>query len=148
MSEPFDLDALMQQALAMQQQVLDAQERAADTEVEGSAGGGSVTVTMTGAGEVRAVRIAPEVVDPEDVELLEDLVLAAFRDAGQRVAELQAKALGGMSGLAQLGGLADLGGLTGAIGGLTGAPGGPGPDALAGPGSLDAPSREEPPDNP
>jgi len=112
-SEPFDLDALMQQALAMQQQIAEAQERAADTEVVGSAGGGSVSITMTGAGEVTAVRIAPEVVDPNDVELLEDLVLAAVRDATQRAAQLQAGALGGLGDLGNLPGLGGLGGLGG-----------------------------------
>lgn len=110
MSEPFDLDALMQQAMAMQRQLADAQDQAATTEVEGRAGGGSVSITMTGTGEVTAVRIAPEVVDPDDVELLEDLVLAALRDAGQRVADLQADALGGgLGNLAEMSGLAGLG---------------------------------------
>lgn len=108
MSEPFDLDGLMQQAMAMQRQLAEAQETAAEAEVEGSSGGGSVVVTMTGTGEVIALRIAPEVVDPDDVELLEDLVLAALRDAGAQVAALQAGALGE---------LVDLSGLTGLLGG-------------------------------
>lgn len=111
MSEPFDLDGLMQQAMSMQRQLAEAQETAAEAEVEGSSGGGSVVVTMTGTGEVIALRIAPEVVDPDDVELLEDLVLAALRDAGARVAALQAGALGE---------LVDLSGLTGLLGGAGG----------------------------
>jgi len=109
MTESFDVNALLQQAMAMQQQLADAQQQAAAAEVKGSAGGGSVTVTMTGAGEVTAVHIDPDVVDPNDVEMLEDLVLAAFHDAARRAAELQQTALGGLAGLGDIAGLGDLG---------------------------------------
>lgn len=115
MTDAFDMNALLKQAMAMQQQLADAQQEAASTEVEGRAGGGQVTVTMTGAGEVTAVHISPEVVDPDDVELLEDLVLAALRDAAHRAADsaadLQQKALGGLAG-----GIAEIPGLGGALG--------------------------------
>jgi len=106
-SEP-DLSALLRQAQQMQEQLLAAQAEAAATEVEGRAGGGSVRVTMTGAGEVTAVRIAPEVVDPADVEMLEDLVLAAVHDAQAQVERLQQGAVGGALGGLGPGGLGGL----------------------------------------
>jgi DNA-binding YbaB/EbfC family protein len=105
----FDLDNLMQQAQAMQQQVAAAQEEQSRRTVTGSAGGGKVTVEVSGSGEFRDVTIAPDVVDPDDVELLEDLVLAAVRDAASQVAELQASAYGNI----ELPGLGGLGGLLG-----------------------------------
>ena len=95
MSEP-DLSALLRQAEAMQQQLLAAQAQAQAAVVEGRAGGGTVVVTMQGTGEVTAVRIDPEVVNPAEVDLLEDLVLAAIHDAAAQVARLQAQAMGGL----------------------------------------------------
>ena len=122
MSDAFDdLDSLLQQAVAVQEQLTAAQARAAASEVQGSAGGGSVTVTMTGAGEVTAIHIAPEVINRDEAELLEDLVLAALRDAATRAAELQADAI---AGLGALGGLPEMGGLLG----LTGDAGGDQPE--------------------
>lgn len=102
-----DLGALISQAQAMQEQMEAAQEAQATVEVSGSAGGGKVEVTMTGAGAFLGVSIDPEVVDPQDVEILEDLVLAALRDAGAKVMELQTEAMGdvGMPDLGALGGL-------------------------------------------
>jgi hypothetical protein len=85
--------------------------------VKGSAGGGVVSVTMTGSGEVTAVTLAPEVVDPDDIEMLQDLIVAALHDAGLKVTELQRKALGALGGL-------DVGGLGDMFGGL--GPGGDG----------------------
>jgi DNA-binding protein YbaB len=76
-----------------------------------------VTVEMSGAGEVRSIRLAPEIVDPEDVEMLQDLIVAALRDAGAKVTALQRDALGALGGL-------DIDGLGGALGGLLGDPGG------------------------
>lgn len=109
----FDLGALVEQAQALQQQMAEAQERQAAQVVTGSAGGGKVTVELTGGGEFRNVTIAPEAVDPEDVELLEELVLAALRDAAAQVAEAQEQAMGGVD-------LPDLGALGGGLGGLLG----------------------------
>jgi hypothetical protein len=106
-----DLNELLRQAMAMQEQLAAAQEEARETVVEGRAGGRSVRVSMTGGGEVTAVRIEPEVVDPNDVEMLEDLVLAALRDAMHQVQELQSGALGGLGDLGDLGGLGGLMGL-------------------------------------
>ena len=90
-----DLGGLLESAL----QAFTAQAEAATQIVEGSAGGGVVTVTMTGAGEVRSVRLAPEVVDPEDIDMLQDLIVAALHDAGLKVTELQRQALGALGGL-------------------------------------------------
>ncbi|MEL6982592.1 MAG: YbaB/EbfC family nucleoid-associated protein, partial [Actinomycetota bacterium] len=106
----FDLGALVQQAQELQQQMAEAQERQAAQVVTGSAGGGKVTVEMTGGGEFRNVTIAPEAVDPDDVELLEELVLAALRDASAQVASAQEEAMGDVD-------LPDLGALGGLLGG-------------------------------
>jgi nucleoid-associated protein EbfC len=112
-SEGFDIQGLLAQAQEMQQRLMDAQANAAAETVEGSAGGGKVRVTMAGTGEMTAIRIDPSVVDPDDVEMLEDLVLAAVHDAGARVIELAQQQMG--SGL--LGGLGELGGLGSLFGG-------------------------------
>lgn len=75
-----------------------AQAQLADETVEGSAGGGAVTVVMTGTQEARSVRISPDAVDPADVETLQDLVLAATRDALAKSKELASAKLGGITG--------------------------------------------------
>jgi DNA-binding YbaB/EbfC family protein len=132
MSEPFDLNSILGQAMEMQQQLLAAQAEAAGAEVTGSAGGGAVEVTVTGGMDFRRVTIRPDAVDPDDVAMLEDLVLAALNDAMTQIGDLQQSSLGGLD----LGELPDLGGL-GGIGGL----GGPEGPAGTGPGggfSLDA----------
>jgi hypothetical protein len=98
-----DLSQLLQQAQAMQQQLLDAQAQAAEQLVEGVAGGGVVKVEVTGGMDFRSVTIDPSAVDPDDVEMLQDLVLAAIHDAVARVNELQQDSLGGLGGA--LGGL-------------------------------------------
>ena len=92
----FDISSLLEQAQAVQQQLVAAQEAQAATVVTGSAGGGKVTVEATGGGEFRRVTIAPEVVDASDVELLEELVLAAIRDVTAQIAELRNGALGSL----------------------------------------------------
>jgi nucleoid-associated protein EbfC len=104
-----DMNELLRQAMAMQEQLMAAQQEAAERTVTGRAGGGLVRVVMTGSGEPTAVHIDPEAFDPTDPELLEDLVLAALRDALQQVRDLQASAMGGFD----LGALGDLGGLGG-----------------------------------
>jgi DNA-binding YbaB/EbfC family protein len=95
---------MLAQAQEMQQRMLAAQDAAAAQVVEGSAGGGVVKVTATGAGEFTAVHIDRSVVDPADVDMLEDLVLAALHDAAQRVLELSQQSMGEL-GLGGLGGL-------------------------------------------
>ena len=94
----FDINALMQQAQAMQVQMQQAQAEMAVTTISGTAGGGLVTVQMTGAGEVTAVTIKPEAVDPEDTESLGDLIVAALRDANNQATALAQQKLGPMAG--------------------------------------------------
>jgi nucleoid-associated protein EbfC len=100
-----DLSSLLQQAQQMQARLLEAQEELARAQVTGTAGGGLVTATVTGGGEVVALQIDPSAIDPDDAEGLADLVLAAIRDANQSAQELQqqtmsplAEGLGGMGG--------------------------------------------------
>jgi len=101
-----DLGALtgggLDDLLAQAQNVMAAQQEAAEREVEGVAGGGVVRIRATGTGQVLGVTIAPEVVDPDDVAMLEDLVLAALHDVNAQLAELQKAALGPLSGLGDL----------------------------------------------
>jgi nucleoid-associated protein EbfC len=89
-----DLSALMQQAQAMQQQLVRAQQELASTEVTGSAGGGVVRATVTGGGEVTGLTIEPSAIDPDDAEGLADLVLAAIRDANRAAQDLQREKMG------------------------------------------------------
>jgi hypothetical protein len=93
-----DLQQLMQQAQAMQQQLATAQAELADAEVTGTAGGGLVTVTLAGTGEVKAVKIDPSAVDPEDVETLEDLIVAALHAAAEDQQRLAEQKLGPLAG--------------------------------------------------
>jgi len=83
-SDTFDMGALLAQAQAMQQRLLAAQAEAAEAVVEGQAGGGAVRVSVTGDMRFTAVHIDPRAVDPDDLSLLEDLVLAACNDAAER----------------------------------------------------------------
>jgi nucleoid-associated protein EbfC len=100
-----NLQQLMKQAQKMQQQLAAAQAELALAEVTGSAGGGLVTVTMTASGEFRSVTIDPSAVDPEDVETLEDLILAAARNATESARELTEEKMGPLSsGMGGLGG--------------------------------------------
>jgi DNA-binding YbaB/EbfC family protein len=109
-SEGFDMSNLLAQAQEMQQQLLQAKEAAAEKVVEGSSGGGVVKVVVTGALEFRSVTIDPKAVDPSDVDMLQDLVLAAIHDAMDKANDLNQDALGGLGDM--LGG-AGLGGLLG-----------------------------------
>lgn len=93
-----NIQQLMKQAQKMQAQVLAAQEQLASTELTGTAGGGLVSVTVSGAGEVLRVSIDPKAVDPDDVESLEDLVLAAVRNGQEQAQELGARTMGPMTG--------------------------------------------------
>jgi DNA-binding YbaB/EbfC family protein len=101
----FDLNSLLETAQAMQSQLAEAQEAQAAELLTGSAGGGKVEVDVMGNGEFQAVRINPDVVDPDDVEMLNDLVLAALRDATKQITDLQSDALGGVTEGMDLGGL-------------------------------------------
>jgi DNA-binding YbaB/EbfC family protein len=100
------MQELLKQAQKMQQDLAAAQQELAETEVEGTAGGGLVKATVTGAGELRDLVIDPKAVDPEDTETLADLVVAAVHNANAAAQELQqeklgplAQGLGGMPGM-------------------------------------------------
>jgi DNA-binding YbaB/EbfC family protein len=97
---------LLKQAQKMQEQLMEAQAAAAEQVVEGQAGGGVVKVTVTGGMEFRSVTIDPDAVDPDDVAMLEDLVLAAIHDAVGKVNDLSQQAMGSL----------DMGGLGGLLG--------------------------------
>ena len=79
------MSALLAQAQQMQQKLLEAQQQLANAEVHGQAGGGLVEVVVKGSGEVVAVKIDPKVVDPEDIETLQDLIVGAMADASKQV---------------------------------------------------------------
>jgi len=101
-----DLNELLQQAQQMQQQLLAAQEELARTQVTGTSGGGLVTATVTGGGEVVGLQIDPGAIDPTDADGLADLVLAAIRDASTSAAALQQRTMGPLAeGLGGAGGL-------------------------------------------
>jgi DNA-binding YbaB/EbfC family protein len=93
-----NIQQLMKQAQKMQQQMAAAQQQLASTELTGTAGGGLVTATVSGSGEVLGIRIDAKAVDPDDVESLEDLVLAAIRDGQRQAAELGESTMGPLSG--------------------------------------------------
>jgi nucleoid-associated protein EbfC len=124
MPQPPNIGALLQQAQKMQEEMLAAQEKLKDERVEASAGGGVVKVVMSGDLELKSLEIAPDAVDPEDVEMLQDMVLAAVNEALRQGMELQSKAtgMGGMDPSSALDALGGLGGLGGGLGG--GLPGG------------------------
>lgn len=92
MTEP-DFGALMQQAAQLQQQLEAAQAEIAATSVVGEAGNGLVEVTMTGGGDVTDIRIDPSVVDASDIETLQDLIVAAIKDANTSVRAFAEKKL-------------------------------------------------------
>ena len=104
MSQRRNVNKMMQQVQQMQQQMQQAQEELASETVTASAGGGAVKATMTGGLELVSIEIDPDVVDPEDIEMLQDMVLAAVNEALASAQELASKKLGGITG-----GLGDLG---------------------------------------
>lgn len=107
MPQPPNMQQLLKQAQKMQEDMLAAQEALKDELVEASAGGGMVTVQVTGDLVIKSIKIDPEAVDPEDVELLQDMVLAAVNEGMRSAQELAAAKMGGIAG-----------GLTGGLGGL------------------------------
>ena len=104
-----DMNAMMRQVQQMQAEMLKAQEQLKHETVEASAGGGMVTVKMTGELELQEVKIDPGAVDPDDVELLQDMVQAAVNEAVRAAQELAATKMGAATG--GLGGQGGLGGL-------------------------------------
>jgi DNA-binding YbaB/EbfC family protein len=105
MAQGFDMNKLLQQAQQMQAQMKQAQEELAKETVEASAGGGMVTVKATGAGELTEITIDPKAIDPDDPELLQDLVLAAVNEALRSAQALAQSKLGGSLGSLGLPGL-------------------------------------------
>ena len=101
-----DFNKMMEQVQQMQQQMQQAQEELKDETVQATAGGGMVTVTATGSGEIKEIKIDPKAIDPDDPEFLEDAVLAAVNEALRSASNLAQSRLGGM-----MGGLGDLGSL-------------------------------------
>jgi nucleoid-associated protein EbfC len=98
MPQPPNMQQLLKQAQKMQQDMLAAQETLKDEVVQASAGGGMVTVEVTGELYVKSIKIDPQAVDPDDVELLQDMVLAAVNEAVRSAQELAASKLGGITG--------------------------------------------------
>ncbi len=94
----FDMNALLQQAQQMQQQMVAAQEEIAATTIDGTVGDGLVSVTVNGHGELVGVKIRKGSFDPEETEDLEDLIVAAYRDAKAKADELAREKLGPLAG--------------------------------------------------
>ena len=132
MPQPPNLNKMLEQAQAMLAQQQEAQEKLKSQTVEATAGGGMVRVVLTGDMRVQTLAIDPDAVDPEDVEMLQDMVIAALNEALRSAEELQQKAMGGadaggfdpMSALDMLGGMGGLGGGMGGGGLPGGMPGG------------------------
>lgn len=100
-----NMQQMLRQVQKMQQQMAEAQEQLKHEEVEASAGGGMVKVKVSGDLVVKAVVIAPDAIDPDDPELLQDMVLAATNEALRAAQELQQSKLGGLTGGMDLGSL-------------------------------------------
>src|ERR671923_2256673 len=105
----FDLNAMMKQVQQMQAEMAAAQEKLKDEVVEASAGGGMVKVKMSGDLRLLEVAIDPEAIDPDEAELLQDMILAAVNEAIRSAQELATNKLGGIAGAGGLGGLGGLG---------------------------------------
>src|ERR671932_2023169 len=93
-----DMNKMLQQVQQMQAEMAKAQEELARETVEASAGGGMVTVKATGAGDITEIKIKPEAIDPDDPEVLEDMVLAAVNEALRSAESLMQSKVGGMLG--------------------------------------------------
>ncbi len=104
-----DMQQLLKQAQGMQKKFQEAQEQLKDEQFSGQAGGGMVEATVNGQGDLEEIDIKPEVVDPEDVEILEDMILSAIQTATEKANQKQEEILGGMApGGAGMGGLGNL----------------------------------------
>ena len=137
MPQPPNINKMLEQAQAMLAQQQEAQEKLKSEKVEATAGGGMVRVVLTGDMRVQDLTIDPDAVDPEDVEMLQDMVVAALNEALRSAEELQQKAMGG----AEAGGFDPMSALEGlGLGGGLGGLGGGGGGALP-PGGGGAPNR-------
>lgn len=99
------MQQMMKQVKKMQEKMEKAQEELATKEVEGSAGGGAVSVVVTGQKKIISIKIKPEAVDPEDVEMLQDLVMTAVNDAITKAEEMMQKDMGHITGGMKIPGL-------------------------------------------
>ncbi len=99
---PGNMNNLMKQAQRMQRQMEESQKELEEKEITAAAGGGAVEVTISGKKEITKVKLSPEVVDPDDIEMLEDLIMAAANEAIRQIEELSqesmAKITGGLGG--------------------------------------------------
>ena len=96
---------MMNQVQKLQEKLAEAQQELSNTTIEASSGGGAVKVTIDGQQKIQSVKISPEVINPDDVELLEDLVLTAVREAIAKSQEAAAERLGGLTGGLKIPGL-------------------------------------------
>jgi hypothetical protein len=108
---PGNMNNMLKQAQRMQKQLEEAQEKLAEMEITGSAGGGVVEAVVSGSKELKSIKINPEAVDPDDVETLEDLILVAVNNALNGVDTASEELTGGMAGGLSNMGLGGLGGL-------------------------------------
>jgi nucleoid-associated protein EbfC len=108
-----NMNQMLKQVQKMQADMMKAQEQLANETITSSTGGGMVTVTIAGDLVVKDITIDPEAIDPEDAELLQDMVLAAVNEAIRQAQELAATKMGGLTGGLDLGGLGGPGGLPG-----------------------------------
>ncbi|WP_162453705.1 YbaB/EbfC family nucleoid-associated protein [Phytoactinopolyspora mesophila] len=115
------MSQLLEQAQRMQEQLMAAQQDLAESEVTGTAGGGLVRATMTGGGELTDLQLDPSVVDPEDIDTLTDLIVAAVRDAHAEIQRQASEQLGSIGGGVE--GLLGGGGGEGLFGGASSIPG-------------------------
>lgn len=92
------MNNMMRQVQQMQEDMFAAQSALAETTVEGTAGGGMVKATVTGTGDLVSIVLSPDVVDPDDIEMLQDLVVAAVADANRAAQALQSERMGGVTG--------------------------------------------------
>lgn len=97
-----NMNAIMQQAKKMQEQMMKAQEELDSAELVGKAGGDMVTVTMNGKKEMKSIKLSKTAVDPDDVEMLEDLIVAAYNDAFKKAEDLYKDKMGPMGNLGGL----------------------------------------------
>ena len=93
-----NVNTIMKQAKQMQNKMMQVQEKLADERVEASVGGGMVTATFTGQGDLVSIKIDPEVINPEDREMLEDLVTSAVSEGIRKSRELMTERMGGITG--------------------------------------------------
>ena len=92
------MNQMLRQAQALQRKLAKAQEELAEREVRAQSGGGTVTAIFTGTGDIKSIEINPEAVDPEDVEMLQDLIVAAVHEGQRAAKDLESELLGGLAG--------------------------------------------------